>query len=218
MASIFRRWLLVVVVVVVVVVFCPKFATTFASSRDPATLPSPKDDDGLLLRGEECTSTPRGRPEVEPGFDHSAWKLSGCISIPLNFTLCRGAGYSQMHLPNLLRHENLSQAIDQAASWAPLFDARCHPDIKIFLCSLLAPICHVRPIWPCRKLCRSVRESCESVALGIGLPWPQDLACDKLPPDSRHVLCISDQKHRRSRGRLSAEHCWPINCSKEGVG
>lgn len=213
--SLILRWFLIVIFVF----FRPHCRTTTFALRGPATLlppPSQKDNDCLPRRGEQCTS-PRGHPEIEPGFDHSqsTWRPSRCISIPVNFTFCRGAGYSQMHLPNLLQHENLSQAMEQAASWVSLFDARCHPDIKIFLCSLLAPICHVRPIWPCRKLCQSVRGRCESVMLGSGgFQWPEDLACDRLPSDSRNAFCISDQKHQRSKGRL-IDHRWPFLAKQE---
>ena len=38
-----------------------------------------------------------------------------CIGIPANMTLCRGIGYAQMRLPNLLDHESVHEATQQAA-------------------------------------------------------------------------------------------------------
>ena len=37
-----------------------------------------------------------------------------CIDIPANMSLCRGIGYAQMRLPNLLDHDTLHEATQQA--------------------------------------------------------------------------------------------------------
>ena len=55
----------------------------------------------------------------------------------------------------------MSEVIQQSNSWLPLLKLRCHPDSKIFLCSLFAPVClgeehsawstpHSSTIYPCR--------------------------------------------------------------------
>lgn len=191
------------------------FASREAGPRDPR-FPKTKDN-GLLLLREQCPSPvsaddvfdhdrPRSvfdwTPESSPG--QLIWKQSGCIEIPQDLTLCLGAGYSRMHLPNLLEHETLEQVNENSMSLVPLIDNRCHPDIQIFLCSLFAPICHVRPIWPCRKLCRSVQASCEPLMLRSGSPWPQMLRCDKLPSDN---LCIGNQKEKSFKGEKRCSVC-----------
>ena len=75
-----------------------------------------------------------------------------CVDIPSNLTLCRNIGYNTMRLPNLLDHDTLTEVTQQAVSWVPLLGIQCHPDTKLFLCSLFSPVCLPRasPIWPCR--------------------------------------------------------------------
>jgi len=38
-----------------------------------------------------------------------------CVDIPANMTLCRAIGYAQMRLPNLLDHDSVHEATQQAA-------------------------------------------------------------------------------------------------------
>ena len=71
------------------------------------------------------------------------WGLGGgrsaqptCVDIPRNLTLCYGIRYSKMRLPNLLDHDSMAEIIQQAASWVPLLNVRCHADTQLFLCSL----------------------------------------------------------------------------------
>uniref|UniRef100_A0A8D0GHM5 Secreted frizzled-related protein 1 n=1 Tax=Sphenodon punctatus TaxID=8508 RepID=A0A8D0GHM5_SPHPU len=114
---------------------------------------------------------------------------SRCTPIPSSMALCYDIGYSQMRLPNLLGHESTAEAIQQAASWLPLLARECHSDARIFLCSLFAPICLDRFIYPCHSLCEAVRSSCAPVMACYGYPWPEILNCNQFPAD--HALCIS---------------------------
>lgn len=66
---------------------------------------------------------------------------SRCVPVPLGMALCQGIGYDTMRMPNLLGHESPAEAVQQSASWLPLLARECHPDARIFLCSLFAPIC-----------------------------------------------------------------------------
>ena len=53
--------------------------------------------------------------------------------------------------------ETLGEAIEQSNPWVPLIRVKCHPDTKMFLCSLFAPVClangdrNTHSIYPCRK-------------------------------------------------------------------
>lgn len=85
-----------------------------------------------------------------PGFGVSLrasaghWELrssSRCLPIPPSMALCHNIGYPTMRMPNLLGHETLGEAVQQSVSWLPLLARECHPDARIFLCSLFAPIC-----------------------------------------------------------------------------
>jgi len=47
-----------------------------------------------------------------------------CTDIPANMSLCRGIGYAQMRLPNLLDHDSVHEATQQAARCAATFTRR----------------------------------------------------------------------------------------------
>jgi secreted frizzled-related protein 5 len=131
-------------------------------------------------------------------WDQDGIQQQKCIDIPQNMSLCKSIGYSQMRLPNLLDHDTVREVTQQASSWVPLLGIRCHPDTKLFLCSLFSPVCLDRPIWPCRTLCQAVKNGCEALMLKYGFPWPEMLRCDKFPLDND--LCIGLQ-HDNKPGR-----------------
>uniref|UniRef100_A0A8C4Q9W6 Secreted frizzled-related protein 5 n=1 Tax=Eptatretus burgeri TaxID=7764 RepID=A0A8C4Q9W6_EPTBU len=112
-----------------------------------------------------------------------------CVPIPEDLRLCHNVGYRDMRLPNLLEHESMQEVRQQAGAWVPLLAKRCHPDTQLLLCSLFAPVCLDRPIYPCRSLCEAVRDSCVPVMESFGFPWPEMLRCDKFPLDND--LCIT---------------------------
>lgn len=111
-----------------------------------------------------------------------------CVGIPDDLRLCNGVGYDKMLLPNLLEHETMAEVRQQAGSWVPLVHKKCHPSTQVFLCSLFAPVCLDRPIYPCRWLCENVRDGCTPIMEAFGFPWPEMLTCDKFPQDD---VCIS---------------------------
>ncbi|XP_072845408.1 secreted frizzled-related protein 5 isoform X2 [Pogona vitticeps] len=124
--------------------------------------------------------------------------------------LCYDIGYTEMRLPNLLDHDTMPEAIQQSTSWLPLLARECHPDARIFLCSLFAPICLDRLIYPCRSLCEAIRNSCAPVMACYGYPWPEILNCNKFPED--HELCIpsitnESTSSRRTVPRASCRDC-----------
>ncbi|XP_067138906.1 secreted frizzled-related protein 5-like [Centruroides vittatus] len=114
-----------------------------------------------------------------------------CVDIPSNLTLCHGIGYEQMRLPNLLDHDTMVEVLSQASSWVPLLNLKCHSDTRVFLCSLFAPICLDRLIYPCTSLCEAVKHGCEKRMENYGYPWPAMLSCDKFPADND--MCITTQ-------------------------
>ncbi|XP_023681626.1 secreted frizzled-related protein 5 [Paramormyrops kingsleyae] len=141
------------------------------------------------------------------------WDLhssSRCIPIPANMALCHNIGYRNMRMPNLLGHESLGEAIQQSVSWLPLLARECHPDARIFLCSLFAPICLDRFISPCRSLCELVRDSCAPIMACYGYPWPAILNCDQFPADN--LMCVSSihnstSSHPNSRKAVPRASC-----------
>jgi len=105
-----------------------------------------------------------------------------CVRIPNDLKLCHGVGYSDMVLPNLLRHETLVEVKQQAASFVPLLRQGCHSHARIFLCSLFAPVCLqqvVGAIPPCKQLCSDVERSCAPVLREYQFDWPSMLNCSQ---------------------------------------
>ncbi|XP_006019705.1 secreted frizzled-related protein 5-like [Alligator sinensis] len=138
-------------------------------------------------------------------------RSSQCVPVPKSMALCYGLGYTDMRLPNLLEHETVAEATQQASSWLPLLARECHPDARILLCSLLAPVCLDSFIYPCRSLCEAVRSSCAPIMECYGYPWPEILNCAKFPAD--HNLCIAavtpeeTAASRRAVPRASCNDC-----------
>lgn len=145
--------------------------------------------------------------EIDENFDMT-WSVSSgrmfqpkCVKIPTNMSLCHDIGYSKMRIPNLLEHDNLEEATEQASNWNPLIGIRCHPDTQVFLCSLFSPVCLERLVYPCKSLCEGVQKSCEGYMKRYGFPWPEMFRCDKFPedndlcipglsePTSKHIIC-----------------------------
>ena len=55
-----------------------------------------------------------------------------CVAIPANMSLCQNVGYTKMRLPNLLDHDTMQEASQQASSWVPLLNIKCHQDTQVF--------------------------------------------------------------------------------------
>jgi len=125
-------------------------------------------------------------------------RTPSCVPIPANMSLCTDVGYTKMRLPNLLDHDTMQEASQQASSWVPLLNVKCHEDTQLFLCSLFAPLCLERPIYPCRSLCQKVKSGCLSTMENHGFPWPSMLDCDKFPMDND--MCITSQSDKKDKG------------------
>ncbi|XP_066477987.1 secreted frizzled-related protein 2-like isoform X2 [Tiliqua scincoides] len=144
----------------------------------------------LLLAAWSCCSSSSSSPFRHHLVQRSP-RRSSCKPVPSSMGLCRGIGYSEMRLPNLLGHDSMKEALQQAASWVPLLTKQCHRDTKKFLCSLFAPVCISEleePIFPCWSLCEAVRKGCTPVMAAFGFPWPEMLNCSKFPQGNE--LCI----------------------------
>ncbi|XP_033638653.1 secreted frizzled-related protein 5-like isoform X2 [Asterias rubens] len=119
-----------------------------------------------------------------------------CVDIPSDLALCQNIGYNQMRMPNLLDHDSIFEVKDQSQGWIPLLIVNCDNDTQLFLCSLFSPVCLDRPIYPCRSLCRKVRQNCEPIMLKNCFPWPSMLECDLFPEDNG--LCIQSEMRQKN--------------------
>lgn len=132
-----------------------------------------------------------------------------CVDIPRNMTLCHEIGYKKMRLPNLLDHDTIAEISQQAVSWIPLLNVKCHPDTQLFLCSLFSPVCLDRPIYPCRSLCYKVKAGCEGRMQTYGYPWPDMFNCERFPMDND--MCITSQAKSDS---VKGETSWRLGLCK----
>ncbi|XP_059016867.1 secreted frizzled-related protein 5-like [Mustela lutreola] len=121
------------------------------------------------------------------------------MPIPQAMALCHDIGYTEMRLPNLLDHDTTAEALQQSVSWLPLLARECHPDARLFLCSLFAPVCLDRVIYPCRSLCEAVQASCAPIMACYGYPWPAILHCGRFP--ASHGLCVAAVSNGSRLGR-----------------
>ncbi|XP_033001624.1 secreted frizzled-related protein 2-like [Lacerta agilis] len=147
----------------------------------------------LLLAAWSCSfpSSCSSSPSFAYQLAQLSSRRSSCKPVPSSMSLCHGVGYSEMRLPNLLGHETMKEALQQAASWVPLLTKQCHRDTKKFLCSLFAPVCISEldePVFPCRSLCEAVRDGCTPVMAAFGFPWPEMLNCSRFPRGNE--LCV----------------------------
>lgn len=114
----------------------------FGDSRSSKQgLPEAEEEDGDTW-GEPGTPSYFRSPYLTS--DSKLWEpriSSRCVPVPSNMALCHNIGYDTMRIPNLLGHDSPAEAVQQSASWLPLLARECHPDARIFLCSLFAPIC-----------------------------------------------------------------------------
>jgi len=143
-------------------------------------------------------------------------RTPSCVPIPANMSLCKDVGYTKMRLPNLLDHDTMQEASQQASSWVPLLNVKCHEDTQLFLCSLFAPLCLERPIYPCRSLCQKVKSGCLSTMENHGFPWPSMLDCDKFPMDND--MCITSQSDKKDKGGNSGGHGAKVATAGGGGG
>lgn len=113
---------------------------------------------------------------------------------PIRIDLCRGIGYNETAMPNLVGHEVQSDAEFTLHTFLPLIQYGCSAQLHFFLCAAYLPMCTPKvraPIGPCRNLCETVRARCHPVLEGFGFPWPAALDCTRFPADNNHEhMCM----------------------------
>ncbi|EDW62842.1 frizzled-4 [Drosophila virilis] len=114
---------------------------------------------------------------------------------PIRIEMCRGIGYNETSMPNLVGHELQTDVEYTLQTFAPLIEYDCSSQLKLFLCAAYVPMCTpkapVHSIGPCRSLCESVRIRCHPVLQGFGFPWPPALDCDRFPRENNHeTMCM----------------------------
>ena len=112
------------------------------------------------------------------------------ITVPM----CRGIGYNLTYMPNMFSHDTQEEAGLEVHQFWPLVEIQCSRDLRLFLCSMYAPICvpnYQKPLPTCKSLCERVRGGCEPLMKQYGFEWPERMSCDGLPEyGDRNRLCM----------------------------
>lgn len=99
----------------------------------------------------------------------------------------------------------MEEAISQARSWNHPSIYNCHPDARLFLCSLFSPICVKGPnnydieLPPCNPLCQEVKDVCQRKLSRYNLNksfWDTFFNCDRFT--IKAGMCVSGQHSAQS--------------------
>lgn len=122
---------------------------------------------------------------------------SSCQTMRIPF--CENVAYNRTMLPNIFGHHTQTDVINEINIYHPLVKVNCSPDLKLFLCTVYAPICfdHVngtKPLLllPCRSLCESAKQGCFSHLKQFTSELPSAFQCDKFP-DKKNVICVGKE-------------------------
>lgn len=108
---------------------------------------------------------------------------------PMRIPFCENVGYNMTLLPNHLGHKTQQEVIKEINAYHPLTKVGCSDELKLYLCTVYAPMCFdqvngSKPVslLPCRSLCESALKDCLThLRQSFRHNWPQTLQCDKLP-------------------------------------
>lgn len=135
--------------------------------------------------------SPHGR--VEHVSDHDLLpRHNRCESITIS--LCSNMPYNITIMPNILGHQNQEEAGMEVHQFFPLVKVNCSKDLHFFLCSVYIPVCTILevPIPPCRPLCLSAKNGCETLMNRFGFQWPESLDCNKFPEGPHEKMCVGE--------------------------
>lgn len=140
---------------------------------------------------------------------------------PIKIEMCKNLGYDQTGMPNLVGNELQQDAELQFTTFLPLIQYGCSSKLRFFLCSVYTPMCTEKvsqAIGPCRSLCESVKNKCNSVLEEFGYFWPSALNCSKFPTsNNQETMCMdgpddeNDDPRRRNRIKQPSDGSKSIN-------
>ncbi|XP_062618846.1 frizzled-8-like [Saccostrea cucullata] len=170
---------------------CEKFPENRLCARDnmpppqeTTTLPPPIRSTSFLR-----TTSMSAQATVQPYAKCQVIKVPMCKDMPYNYTI----------LPNHRHQDDIGL---QLSTFSPLVQYGCSPRLKHFLCAMYLPKCNAQgeAVQPCRTTCNEVRNSCQPVLESFGFPWPESLACEKLPDN---VACSQETTPRQIESTTS---------------
>ena len=99
-----------------------------------------------------------------------------------------------------------------------MVNLQCSPELRMFLCSLYAPVCteYGRTTLPCRRLCLRARRDCYQLMDMFGVAWPEEMDCSRsVNPGAR-----CDEGSSPGEGTLGELTFWvrvPLSLRKAAV-
>ena len=152
----------------------------------------PKLGDRLCLNGNNGTANhAKTAPPTELTTTNTKGKKK-CEQIKI--PLCQNIGYNLTSMPNMFNHNTQEEAALEVHQFWPLdiVDIECSPDLRLFLCSMYAPMCRPNSkdeVLPCRSICRRARKGCAPFMRQYGFSWPKRMRCRNFPKDKGNGLC-----------------------------
>lgn len=135
---------------------------------------------------------------------------SKCVPLE-SIPFCSSLGYNKTMMPNALGQNSQEDVTPEINMYTPLIKLGCSPDLKLFLCTVYAPMCFdqangTRPLTlqPCRSLCESARRGCSDSIKQFNTEWPVALDCNRFK-DREEGICVGkDDESISTQGRYNA--------------
>lgn len=120
--------------------------------------------------------------------------------------LCDIPGYMTVQpFNNSFGHTSLTEAIAELHKYGFLFQKEvCRTKIKLFLCSLYAPVCPTpstildKLLLPCRDDCEEARKNCLPSLQEVHDSWSQYWECERFNYHKDDKLCVMDTNQHQS--------------------
>ncbi|ESO13179.1 hypothetical protein HELRODRAFT_63277 [Helobdella robusta] len=111
---------------------------------------------------------------------------------PIRIDVCKDMAYNLTMMPNIFKHQTQKDAQEEVSTFSSLITFNCSPYLKIFICTLYAPICTDLDsiLTPCRSLCEEVRQSCEKNMNLFNYQWPPSWNCAQF----NKPTCVGENK------------------------
>ena len=124
-------------------------------------------------------------------FYFASSKVKKCEKIKI--PLCLTIGYNLTYMPNMFNHDTQEEAALEIHQFWPLIEINCSPDLRIFLCSMYAPMCKPNfkgKVPPCLSICKRARNGCAPLLRQYGFSWPTRMRCGNFPKAGNGRLCL----------------------------
>uniref|UniRef100_A0A8D3BWI8 Frizzled-3 n=1 Tax=Scophthalmus maximus TaxID=52904 RepID=A0A8D3BWI8_SCOMX len=138
---------------------------------------------------------------------------------PITLRMCQGLAYNSTFMPNTLNHYDQQTAALAMEPFHPMVNLQCSPELRMFLCSLYAPVCteYGRMTLPCRRLCLQAKSDCYKLMDMFGVSWPEEMDCNRFPdcdepyPRPADLLSVSDT----TESAISVQRDYGFWCPRE---